>query len=147
MVMVLGIFGKSKKKAPPSGPPQDVAWIRSPKKRFYKFLNLEPEEMGISDMSAIYVLWHQGIRPQWVYVGWTDNLERAFVELRRDPEITDYDRNGGLYVTWSMIKPEFQPGVVKYLNQVMNPVVINPDMPGEDEEPIPVLLPGAAGGG
>ena len=140
--MVLGLFGKSKKKSP-SGPPQDVAWVRSPKKRFYKFLNLEPEAMGIADMSAVYVLWHQGVRPQWVYVGWADNLEHAFVNLQRDDEILDYDRHGGLFVTWSMIKPEFQPGVAKYLNQVMKPVVLNPDQPEDDVEPIPVLLPGA----
>ena len=150
--MVLGLFGKSKKKKAPSGPPQDVAWVKSAKKRFYKFLNLEPEAMGIADMSAVYVLWHQGVRPQWVYVGQTDDLGRTLQELRRDDEIVDYDKRGGLFVTWSMIKPEFQPGVVRYLYQVMQPVVVNPDYldKGEDEkgaeevEPIPVLLPGTS---
>jgi len=115
--MVLGLFGKSKKKKAPSGPPQDVAWVKSAKNRYFKFLNLEPDEMGLENISAVYVLWHQGVRPQWVYVGWADNLEHAFVNLQRDDEILDYDRHGGLYVTWSMIKPEFQPGVVELCRQ------------------------------
>ncbi|MGH6659916.1 MAG: hypothetical protein ACREB6_00100 [Rhodospirillales bacterium] len=150
--MVLGLFGKSKKKKAPSGPPQDVAWVKSAKNRYFKFLNLEPDEMGLENISAVYVLWHQGVRPQWVYVGQTDDLGRTLQELRRDDEIVDYDKRGGLFVTWSMIKPEFQPGVVRYLYQVMQPVVVNPDYldKGEDEkgaeevEPIPVLLPGTS---
>jgi hypothetical protein len=148
----LGLFGKSKKKKAPSGPPQDVAWVKSAKNRYFKFLNLEPDEMGLENISAVYVLWHQGVRPQWVYVGQTDDLGRTLQELRRDDEIVDYDKRGGLFVTWSMIKPEFQPGVVRYLYQVMQPVVVNPDYldKGEDEkeaeevEPIPVLLPGTS---
>ena len=150
--MVLGLFGKSKKKKAPSGPPQDVAWVKSAKNRYFKFLNLEPDEMGLENISAVYVLWHQGVRPQWVYVGQTDDLGRTLQELRRDDEIVNYDKRGGLFVTWSMIKPEFQPGVVRYLYQVMQPVVVNPDYldKGEDEkeaeevEPIPVLLPGTS---
>lgn len=149
--MALGIFGKSKKKKKaPTGPPQDVAWVKSAKGKFFKFLNLEPEEMELENGSAVYVLWHQGVRPQWVYVGHTDDLGRTLQQLRRDDEIVDYDNRGGLFVTWSMIKPEFQPGVVRYLHQVMRPVVVNPDLleqgEGEEEEeiePIPVLLPGA----
>jgi len=148
--MVLGLFGKSKKKKAPSGPPQDVAWVKSAKGKYFKFLNLEPDEMGLENISAVYVLWHQGVRPQWVYLGYTDDLGRILQELRRDDEIVEYDRRGGLFVTWSMIKPEFQPGVVRYLNQVMRPVVVNPDLleDGDDKEedeiePIPVLLPGA----
>lgn len=141
--MVLGLFGKSKKKKAPSGPPQDVAWVKSAKNRYFKFLNLEPDEMGLENISAVYVLWHQGVRPQWVYVGQTEDLGRTLQELRRDTEIVDYDKHGGLFVTWSMIKPEFQPGVLRYLHQVLRPVVVNPDIPGEEEEPIPVLLPGA----
>jgi len=150
--MVLGLFGKSKKTKVPSGPPQDVAWVRSAKGKYFKFLNLEPDEMGLENISAVYVLWHQGVRPQWVYIGHTDDLGRTLQELRRDDEIVDYDKRGGLFVTWSMIKPEFQPGVVRYLYQVMQPVVVNPDYldKGEDEkeaeevEPIPVLLPGTS---
>jgi hypothetical protein len=153
--MVLGLFGKSKKKKVPSGPPQDVAWVRSAKNKYFKFLNLEPDQMGLENISAVYVLWHQGVRPQWVYVGHTDDLGRTLQQLRRDDEIVDYDKHGGLFVTWSMIKPEFQPGVVRYLHQVMQPVVVNPDLLEADDkekeeiEPIPVLLPGAStqGGG
>ncbi|MBI2978301.1 MAG: hypothetical protein HYY38_05645, partial [Rhodospirillales bacterium] len=73
----------------------------------------------------------------------TEDLGRTLQELRRETEIVDYDKNGGLFVTWSMIKPEFQPGVLRYLQQVLRPVVVNPDLPGEEEESIPVLLPGA----
>jgi hypothetical protein len=53
----------------------------------------------------------------------------------------DYEVNGGLYVTWSLIRDEYQPGVVKYLSSLMKPLVENPDLPFIDEDPIPVLAP------
>ena len=63
----------------------------------------------------------------------------------------------GVYVIWHAgLRPEFQEGVVKYLLQVIAPMILNPLGVFEDEEekkeneeeddiePIPVFPPGMA---
>ena len=150
----MGWFWKSKKKGLPDeafeGPPRDIGWMRSPKNKFYNFLNLDPAEMGLKGVSGVYVVWRAGLRPEWVYTGHTPDLAGAFDRIYDNPDIMDYGRDGKLFITWAEIKPEFQPGVVKYLIQVMSPAVedpVRPDADGneveeEDVHPIAVFLPG-----
>ena len=114
--MVMALFWKSKKKTVDPGTPRDIAWVRSPRNQYYNFLNLDPEEMGLKGASGVYVIWHAGLRPEWLTIGHTDNLAQTFEELGGVDEILEYDRYGNLFVTWSEIRPEFQEGVVKYLH-------------------------------
>ena len=112
--------------------------------------------MGLKRASRVYVIWHAGLRPEWLTIGHTDNLAQTFEELGGVDEILEYDRHGNLFVTWSKIRPEFQKGVVKYLHQVIAPMILNPLGVFEDEEeekeneeeddiePIPVFPPGMA---
>ena len=106
--------------------------------------------MGLKGASGVYVIWHAGLRPEWLTIGHTDNLAQTFEELGGVDEILEYDRHGNLFVTWSKIRPEFQEGVVKYLHQVIAPMILNPlgvfkDEKGNEEEddiePIPVFPP------
>lgn len=141
----MALFGKSKNKKVLPGSPPDVGWVRSPKNQFYNFLNLDPEEMGLKGASGVYVIWHGGLRPEWIYIGQAQDLARALEGIRDNDEVMDYQRHGSLFVTWSEIKPEFQAGVVKYLNQVIPPIVrdsVDPDEGEEDEPPIAVFPPG-----
>ena len=154
--MVMALFWKSKKKTVDPGTPRDIAWVRSPRNQYYNFLNFDPEEMGLKGASGVYVIWHAGLRPEWLTIGHTDNLAQTFEELGGVDEILEYDRHGNLFVTWSKIRPEFQEGVVKYLHQVIAPMILNPLGVFEDEEeekeneeeddiePIPVFPPGMA---
>ncbi|NQU62469.1 MAG: hypothetical protein HQ512_15155 [Rhodospirillales bacterium] len=150
----MALFGKKKKTAELDGPPRDISWIKSPKNVFYRFFNLDPDEEGLKNMSAVFVLWHGGYRPEWIHAGKTDDMAATINEIYANEEIMDYDRDGKLFITWSQIKPEFQDGVVLYLNQVMTPSVpfltIPPEEEDEDEEeieiiPIPVYPPGVTG--
>ena len=88
-----------------------------------------------------------------MYAGHTPDLGGTFDLIYDNPDIMEYGRDGKLFITWSQIKPEFQPGVVKYLIQVMSPAVQDPVMPDEDGnlpeddeddgiQPIPVFPPG-----
>ncbi len=149
-------FWKSKDKALDKeifeGPPRDIGWVRSPKNQFYNFLNLDPDEIGLQGVSGVYVVWRGGIRPEWVYIGHTPNLAGAFDNIYDNPEIMDYATDSKLFITWAEIRPEFQPGVAKYLIQVMDPSVIDPVLTGEDDDeeeeeeediqPIAVFPPG-----
>ncbi len=138
----MGLFGKSKKKKVPTGPPMDVSWVKSPKGFFYNFLNLETNDVALSGKTGVFVIWLGGHFPEWLFIGRTYDLANTFTEFQRDPEILQYDREGRLFVTWAEIKPEFQDGVVQYLNQVIPPALPNPNAPDEDEPPIAVFPPG-----
>ncbi|MBT3306991.1 MAG: hypothetical protein HN377_10975 [Alphaproteobacteria bacterium] len=141
-MMVMGLFGKSKKKMPPPGPPRNVSWVTSPKGQFYNFLNLDPGDHGLPGAAGVYVIWLGGRWPEWLFIGRTDDLSVSFEELQSNRDILRYDREGPLFVTWAEIRPEFRDGVVQYLNQVIPPVIPNPNPPDEDEPPIAVFPPG-----
>ncbi len=138
----MALFGKSKNKTVVPVVPNNVFWIRSPKNKFYNFLNLEPEELGLKRVSGVYVIWHGGLRPEWIYIGQTTNLAAAFENLRDNDEVMEFQRHGSLFVTWSEIRREYQAGVVKYLYKILKPIVANPDSPEDDVPPIAVYPPG-----
>ena len=138
----MGLFGKSKKKIPPHGPPRNVSWVTSPKGQFYNFLNLEPEAIGLSGAAGVYIIWLGGRWPEWLFIERTDDLAMTFKELQSNQDILGYEREGRLYVTWAEIRPEFRDGVVQFLNQVIPPVIPSNNPPSEDEPPIAVIPPG-----
>lgn len=142
----MAIFGNFVKKrqppGPPAGPPEDPRWSRSASGVYRRFTKLDPEAEGLTEKSGVFVLWHGGLRPQWVYVGWTEDLAKALHDVGDDAEVMRFEINGGLFVTWALIKPEFQGGVAKYLNGAMDPLVDNPAAAALEEPPIPVIFPG-----
>jgi hypothetical protein len=140
--MVMALFGKSKNKTVVPVVPNNVFWIRSPKNKFYNFLNLEPEELGLKRVSGVYVIWHGGLRPEWIYIGLTDDLAATFEDIRLNDEVMEFQEHGSLFVTWSEIRREYQAGVVKYLYKILKPIVANPESPDEDVPPIAVYPPG-----
>jgi len=126
--------------------PSDPKWVRSPKGGFYQLLSLDPDELNLRDVGGVYVIWHGGVRPQWVYVGETPSLARALNNAMDDEEIAQYDINGKLFVSWSPVVEKLRRGVVLYLTQSMSPLVENPRAPKEetkDTYAIPVIAPGA----
>ncbi|MCG8511421.1 MAG: hypothetical protein MI741_19580 [Rhodospirillales bacterium] len=136
------MFGKFRKNTRATGPAEDPKWSRSASGHFRRFINLDPEEEGISGKSGVYVIWHGGLRPRWVYIGASSDLGRDLDRLADDEDIMGYEVNGGLFVTWANIRAEFQDGVVKYLNDAMDPLVENEAAFTIDDEPVPVVFPG-----
>ena len=55
--------------------------------------------MGLKGASGVYVIWHAGLRHEWLTIGHTDNLAQTFDELGGVDEILEYDRHGNLFVT------------------------------------------------
>jgi hypothetical protein len=141
-MMVMGLFGKSKKKISPPGPPRDVSWVTSDKGQFYNFLNLDLDDIELAGAGGVFVIWLGGRWPEWLFIGRTDDLAVTLQELQSDRAILRYERQDRLYVTWAEIRPEFWEGVVQYLNQVIPPAIPNPNPPDEDEPPIAVIPPG-----
>ena len=142
----MALFGGGKTaSALTSSAPIDPKWVRSPSGAFYQLLDVDPDELGIRSAGGVFVIWHGGIRPEWVYAGESPSLGRAIDALVDNADITQYKTHGGLFVTWSLVKEEFRRGVLLYLTRALKPKVENPRAPTEETEhtkPIAVLVPG-----
>jgi len=141
--MALFGIGSKKKKRKPLGPPQDPKWIHGEGGRFPRFLDLDPEAAGLEGKSGVFVIWHTGVQPGWVYIGHSANLAKTFFALGDNKEILEYRDRGALYVSWSYIRDELQPGVATYLALALKPKVDNPQIKSEDQvDLVPVFPPG-----
>jgi hypothetical protein len=139
----MALFGRKKKNQGPLPEPLDPKWKHGEGGRFPKFLDLDPEAAGLKNTSGVYAIWHTGVKPEWVFVGASDDLAAAFFKCGEDDDILQYQNRGSLYCSWCFILPKFQPGAVCYLTRALKPIVENPDCPDIDSiDLIPVLPPG-----
>jgi len=139
----MGLFSKKKKNQGPLPAPADPKWVHGEGGRFPKFLDLDPEAAGLGKASGVFAIWHTGQKPEWVYVGASQDMAKTFFDLGNDERILEYRDRGRLYCSWSYIRKEFQPGAVCYLSIVLNPVIPNPDCPDRDYvDLVPILPPG-----
>ncbi len=139
----MALFGKKKKTAAAKydGPPIDVEWVRNRNGKFHRLIHLDTLVEGLSGIGGVYVIWHSGVKPKWVYIDKAADLAGAIDAALDNNEIMDYEKHGGLFVTWSPIKPEFRGGVLRYLHDNMDPEVPNPDAKNLKDDPIKVLEP------
>ena len=120
----------------------DPKWARSRKGNFHRLTYLRPETEGLDGASGIYVVWHGGLKPEWITVGKSTNLTRDLDSLSDNEDIEYYEKRGGVFVTWSLIRAEFQDGVLKYLIDTLDLQEPPTKLPGKKVEPIPVFPPG-----
>jgi hypothetical protein len=124
-----------------AGDLMDPQWARSPTGRFHRFIHLDPEERGLSGVTGVFVLWHGGVKPEWVYVAKAKDLAAALHEVAKDEDVMYYEVRGGLFVTWSPILPQYQDGVVRFLAESLKPVIENPAAVALKAKAIPVFPP------
>jgi hypothetical protein len=139
----MALFGSKRKSTASLPEPMNPKWKHGEGGRFPKFLDLDPEAAGLKGKAGVFAIWHTGIKPEWVYVGATNDLAARFFELGDDKAILQYRERGNLYCSWCFILPAYQAGSVLYLTMALRPVVDNPDCPKRDSvDLIPVLPPG-----
>ena len=117
-------------------------WSRTPTGKFHRMLLVDPQKLGLNGVSGIVVVWHGGIKPEWVYVDKSSDIAQSIDHFLDNDDIMAYDKRGGNYVAWALIRPEYQDGVLKYLLESMQPLVDHPRPPGKKVEPLPVFAPG-----
>ena len=124
-------------------PPEtvDPKWVQSSAGRWNRFVHLDPEAEGLSGKSGIFVIWHGGVKPQWLYVGKARDLAVSIHTMAENEELMYYEVRGRLWITWSLIKPEFQEGVLRFLHDRLNPIIETPNIENIDAAPIPVFPP------
>ena len=121
--------------------PVDPGWVTAADGNFFAFLSLDPEELGLSGIGGVYLIWHGGVRPAWVFAGHTNDMAAAFHSAGANKEITLYDQNGGLFVAWAPVLPQYRAGVVKYLDLNFKTVVQNSGEYTDATTPVPVNPP------
>jgi len=136
-------FGSSDKKGTVKSKVQDIPWSKNPAGKYRRLAFTELEKENISGVSAIYVLWHGGVKPGWVYVGLSDDLAVDLTDACQNRDIMENDMRGGLFVTWATINPKAAPGIVAFLTDALQPDIINPDADMyRNKDHIKVLPPG-----
>lgn len=146
---MLGFFRRDRNPADePVGDPVDIGWVRNRKGQFHNMLRLDTIAESLRGEGGVYVIWHGGLKPDWLYVGFSSDLGRQIDPLIDDPRFEDYAARGGVYVTWALVKEEFRHGIVRYLTEALTPEIDNPAAgplcDGPDRVvPIAVYLPGS----
>jgi len=76
--------------------------------------------------SGLYVLWHLGVRPQWVRVGFTMDLGGAVSVLANTPEVTGYAAHDGPFLAWRECTPTEAAGWLRFLTLRLEPILQTP---------------------
>ncbi len=122
----------------------DPKWVITAKGGFHQLMRMDPDELNLRYVGGVYVIWHGGTKPGWLFVGESPSIGRAIDQALDMEDITEYESMGRVYITWSTIQQDFRRGVLLYLAQRMKPLIPNPRTPKEGSvDPIPVLAPGA----
>lgn len=129
-------------------PPPDPYWQRDPSQRFYRLIRMQPGRPNLTGRGGVFVLFHKGVQPGWVYVGAATDLAVAVERLQEHRAVGRLEARGGLYMTWAFIRQDKRDGVVAYLRQHMKPEVVDSALDRElgcrpeGATPIPVQGPG-----
>lgn len=140
----MGLFGfgdDDNEDVPVFSKPVDPGWIHNPEGGFFPLLTLDPEEVGLTGKGGVYLIWHGGMRPEWVFAGHATDLAAALHAAGNNKDISQYERNGGLFVAWSPVMPKYRAGVVRYLEMNFKPLVPNPGDYSDRNTPVPVTPP------
>lgn len=110
--------------------------------RYPRLLSFDPE--ALAGRAGLYVLWHLGVRPQWVRVGFCVDLGAGTARLAAAPEIAVFSVHDGPFLSWALCPAESAPGFVNFLARRLNPaaqdVVLECDLAAD-----PVAPPVACG--
>ncbi len=95
---------------------------------------------------GLYLLWHLGVRPQWLRAGFSTDLGAAVRLLAATPEIVDFAPNDGPFLSWSFCATEGASGLVNFLTGRLKPVLQHQalacDLPIDPAVPaVPCALP------
>ena len=89
--------------------------------RYPRLMAFDPTRL--SGRSGIYALWHLGVRPLWLRVGYASDLGAAAAFLAAAPLIGAYSVHDGPFLSWSFCEAAEAAGLVKYLAARLNPVL------------------------
>lgn len=103
-----------------SGPAVPRTVWRPTENGYPRLLQVDPNDLA--GRSGLYLLWHLGVRPQWLRVGFASDLGTAIRLLAETPAIASFEAHDGPFVSWSFCSAEDAPGFVNFLVAYLQPV-------------------------
>lgn len=79
--------------------------------------------LPVVEKSGVFVLWHRGVRPQWIFCGFSSDLTVALTAARGEADIQKYALNEGVYAAWALVPLEDCAGVTVHLRQHLQPAI------------------------
>jgi hypothetical protein len=99
-----------------------VAMVWRPASGSYpRLMHFESRELAGS--AGLYLLWHLGVRPQWLRAGYSADLGAAVRLFAATPEIVNFALHDGPFLSWSLCAPEGASGLVNFLVERLKPVL------------------------
>jgi hypothetical protein len=86
-----------------------------------RLLFLDPR--ALVGRSGLYLLWHLGVRPQWLRAGFSTDLGATVRLLAATSAVVDYGPNDGPFLSWSFCAAEDASGRVNFLAGRLRPVL------------------------
>lgn len=126
------------------GPPAVIDWHRTARGHYHRLLHMRLPVNDAQSVGGVYIIWHKGVKPTWVAVGQTDDMNHVLEKALDDSALLSYDARGGLFVSWAPIKPEFRSGIVRYLLESLSPEMGDPGYGSPTDlkaRQVPVLPP------
>lgn len=120
----------------------DPKWSKTSSGKFHRLLLIDADAQGLSGLAGIVALWRGGLRPTWLFFGRSNNIAADLERYLDNDDIMEHDTRGGVFVSWTTVRPEYQDGVLKYLLDTMDPLVENPKPPQGNIPTYAVLAPG-----
>jgi len=120
---------------------QDPKWVRSAKGGFQRLTYVDLDSPTLKGPGVV-VIWNGGVKPTWLAVKAGASMKSIVLDYGNDSEVAEYEKHGGVFVTWSPIQKDFQNGVVRYLIKTMKPELTPREPAGKDY--VAVYHPGAA---
>ncbi len=75
----------------------------------------------LAGQTGVYAVWHRGVRPQWLRVGWAADLGVCLKQLTRADWLMRHEDNGGVYVAWMSATGEQAGGMARFLTEKLKP--------------------------
>jgi hypothetical protein len=116
-----GVFGRLAG-ALAAAPDQRPGLIWQPSGGHYpRLLLFDPR--ALAGRSGLYLLWHLGVRPQWLRAGFSTDLGATVRLLAATSAVVDYGPNDGPFLSWSYCAAESASGLVNFLADRLRPVL------------------------
>jgi len=78
---------------------------------------------ALTGVAGLYLLWHLGVRPQWLRAGYSTDLGAAVRLLAATPPLVDFAPHDGPFLSWSYCHAEGAPGLVNFLTEHLKPAL------------------------
>jgi two-component system alkaline phosphatase synthesis response regulator PhoP len=113
-----------------------IEWEKCKRGTWCNLSELDLDHEHFNDMEGVYVLWQGEENPVALRVG-HGLIRECLAKEQNDEDLLAYLQNG-IYVTWAKVDRRFSGGIVRYIEDILQPEL---DSSSPDAEPIRINIP------